>query len=241
MAMRIVEAEPRSEFGKGPNRRLRAKGLIPAVVYGGKKPTVSLAISPKELISILRSELGANTIFELRLRGQDSRESVMVREYQLEPVGHGLLHADLVRIAMDQALTVHVHVELIGTPVGVKTQGGVLEFVSRTVDVSCLPGDIPEKIEVDVSELTIGKLIRVGELTLPPKVKLVSDPGVVIAHVVAPRAEAAPEEAAVAAPAEPTEPEVIKRGKQVAEEEGTKGAKPGKESRETREKEKEEE
>ncbi len=238
MAIRVVEAEPRDEFGKGPNRRLRTKGLIPAVVYGDKKETVPVAISPKELIGILRSELGANTIFELRVRGREQREQVMVKEYQLEPIGHSLLHADLVRIAMDHLLTVHVHVELTGTPVGVKTQGGSLEFVTRSVDISCLPADIPEKIEVEVSELAIGKLIRAGELTLPPQVKLVSDPGLVIAHVVAPRAEveAVPAEAA-AAPAEALEPEVIKRGKQVAPEE--EGGKPAKGAKEKEKKEKE--
>lgn len=222
--MRVVEAEQRRAFGKGANRKLRAQGLIPAIVYGERKEPVSLAIDPNILIDILRSDSGVNTIFELQLKGSQSNENVMVKDYQLEPVEHKLLHADLIRVAMDHALTVNVPIELSGTPVGVKQQGGLLDFVTRAVVLSCLPADIPDKIEVDVSELAIGGLIRVSELKLSDKVKLLTDPEIVIAHVVAPKAEVEPEPAAV--PAEAAEPEVIKRGKAgTVEEEPAKGSK----------------
>jgi large subunit ribosomal protein L25 len=218
MEKMVVEAEPRASFGKGANRKLRAKGMIPAVVYGEKRDVISVAIDPKVLIRILRSDAGANTIFDLQVKGSKGTENVMVKDYQLEPVEHKLLHADLIRVAMDHALTLSVHVELIGTPIGVKQEGGMLDFVSRAVEVSCMPADIPEKIKADVSELGLGQLIRAGELELPERVTLLSDPGLVIAHVEAPKIEEEPEAEVVPEEGEAAEPEVIKKGKAEAEE-----------------------
>lgn len=194
MASIVMEAEPRSSFGKGPNRRLRAAGKVPAILYGNGEAAVALAVDPKEVVGVIRSHGGVNTIFELRVKGVKGRESVMIKDYQLEPVGHRLLHTDLIRVAMDKELSLHVSVELTGTAVGVKTGGGMLDFVTRTVEVACLPKDIPETLVIDVSKLDIGDYIRAAELPLPKGVALISDPNVVIAHVLAPRAEAVAEE-----------------------------------------------
>jgi large subunit ribosomal protein L25 len=226
----VVEARPRADFGKNVNRRLRAQGLIPGVLYGAKKKAVPVAVSPKEIGTILRSASGENTLFDLQLDG--SRLKVIVKEFQVEPIKGRLLHADFYEVALDQALEVTVHMELTGVPVGVKVEGGVLDFVTRELEVECLPTDIPEKIVVDVSELALGKHIRVSDIKVPGKVKVLTDPDVVIAHVVAPRAEevvAAPE--AVAAPVEgeaAAEPEVIKKGKTTAEGEAEEKEKPEK-------------
>jgi len=215
----VVSAQNRTEKGKNVNRRLRAQGFIPGVLYGAKKDAVPVAVSPKEIGSILRSATGANTLFDLDLGG--SRRKVILKEFQVEPIKGRLLHADFYEVALDQTLEVDVHVEIHGVPVGVKVQGGVLDIVTRELRVECLPTDIPEKIVVDVSELEMGKHIRVSDLKIPDKVKVLTEPDVVVVHVVAPRAEeeVAPA-AAEAVPAEGAavaEPEVIKKGKAVAE------------------------
>lgn len=210
----VVPAQSRTESGKNVNRRLRAKGLIPGVVYGAKKETTPVAVSPKEITTILRSASGENTLFDLDLGGK--RRKVILKEFQVEPVKGSLLHADFYEVALDRMLQVKVHVEVQGTPVGVKVQGGILDFVTRELEIECLPTDIPERISVDVSHLELGKHLRVSELQLPAKLKVLTEPDVVIAHVVTPRAEeeapaAAPEVAAEGVAA--AEPEVIKKGK----------------------------
>ena len=222
----VIEAEPRAAFGKGPNRRLRAQGMIPAIVYGEGGDTVPVSVDPGDITRILRSHAGSNTIFELRIKGKEDTQNVMIKDYQLEPVEHGLLHADLIRVAMDHAITVSVHVELTGTPVGVKNQGGLLDFITRSVEITCLPRDIPETIVADVTDLTIGQHLRAGDLRLADTVTLETEPGLVIAHVIAPKKAEEEEEAAAAAEEaaeEAAEPEVIKKGK--AEEAGEEGSK----------------
>jgi len=214
----VVAAEKRTETGKNVNRRLRSRGLIPGVLYGAKSETTPVSVSPKEIGTILRSAAGENTLFDLDLGG--SRRRVILKEFQVEPVKGRILHADFYEVALDKILEVKVHVELQGLPVGVKVQGGILDFVTRELEIECLPADIPEKIVVDVSELELGKHIRVGDLTPPEKVKFLTDPGLVVAHVVTPRAEEVAPAAAEAVPAEgeaPAEPEVIKKGKAEAE------------------------
>ena len=205
MASMVVEAEPRSSFGKGPNRRLRASGKVPAILYGSAKAAVPLAVDPEQVVNIIRSHGGVNTIFELSVKGVKGSESVMIKDYQLEPVDHDLLHADLIRIAMDKEMTLSVTVELTGTAVGVKTGGGMLDFVTRAVDVSCLPKDIPETIVADVNGLDIGDYIRVSDLEMPEGVTIISEGNVVLVHVLAPKAEEVEEpteeEAAAAAAA----------------------------------------
>ena len=214
----VVTAQNRQETGKNVNRRLRVKGLIPGVLYGSKKKPVPVSVSPKEIGSILRSKTGENTLFDLELDG--SRRTVILKEFQLEPIKGSLLHADFYEVALDKPLQVSVHVELVGTPVGVKVQGGIVDWVTRELEIESLPRDIPEKITVDISNLEIGKHVRVADIKAPDKVTILTEPDIVIAHVVAPRAE---EEVAPAAEAAPTaegavaEPEVIKKGKAVAE------------------------
>jgi large subunit ribosomal protein L25 len=207
----VVAAQSRTESGKNVNRRLRASGFIPGILYGEKKAAQALSVSPKEIVAILRSASGANTLFDVELEG--ARRKVILKDYQVEPIKGRLLHADFYEVALDKELDVMVHIELTGVPVGVKVQGGILDFVTRELSVSCLPTDIPEKISVDVAGLEMGKHIRVSDLTIPAKVRVNTDSDVVVAHVVAPRAEEAPVAAEVAATeATGTEPEVIKKG-----------------------------
>jgi large subunit ribosomal protein L25 len=216
----VVAAESRTDTGKNANRRLRAAGKIPGILYGtGRSPT-PVAVSPKDIGGILRSATG-------------TRRKVILKECQLEPVRNRLLHADFYEVALDKALEVKVHVELRGTPVGVKTQGGILDFVTRELEISCLPMDIPGKIEVDVSYLEMGKHLRVSEIKIPERVKILTDPDVVIANVVAPRAEeevapAAEAAAPVEGEAAASEPEVIKKGKAPEAEAEAKAEKPEK-------------
>ena len=230
-----LDAKKRDGRGKNEARRLRVAGRIPAVVYGARKEGqapegVPVAVDPKEVLRILHSESGANTLINLTLDGGESR--VMVRDFQLDPVTHQLLHADFYQLAMDKAIIVSVPVVVKGEPAGVKQQGGLLDFVTRDIQVQCLPTDIPEKIEVDVSELMLHQSIRVRELAQSPKWKTITDGETMLVHVVMPKAEesAATTEAAAegvaAAPAAgaaaPAEPEVIKKGKTEEKEEKEK-------------------
>ena len=228
-----LDAKKRDGRGKNEARRLRASGQVPAVVYGARKEGelpegVPVAVDPKELLRILHSESGANTLINLKLDGRESR--VMVREYQLDPVTHQLLHADLYQLAMDKAIIVSVPIVVKGEPVGVKQQGGLLDFVTRDIQVQCLPTDIPEHIDVDVSELALHQSVRVKDLAQGAKWKTVTDGETMLVHVVMPKAEesaatteaAAAEGAAPAAGAAPAEPEVIKKGKTEKEEEAPK-------------------
>ena len=232
----VVAAESRTETGKNVNRRLRTRGLIPGVLYGAKKEAVPVAVSPKEITSILRSKTGENTLFDLEIGG--SRRKVILKEFQVEPIKGSLLHADFYEVALDKTIEVKVHIEVTGVPVGVKVEGGLLDFVTRELEIECLPSDIPEKITVDVSELGMNQSIRVSDLKVPEKVKMLSEPDLVVVHVVPPRAEE--EVAAVAAPAEGeaavAEPEVIKKGKPA--EEGAVAEAPAKEEKKAEKKEK---
>jgi large subunit ribosomal protein L25 len=219
-----LQAEKREGRGKNEARRLRARGRIPAVVYGAEKNTaVEIAVDPKMLLRILHSESGVNTLIGLQGVGAaGSSTRVLVKEYQLDPIHHKLLHADFYQVAMDKALTVTVPVILKGEAKGVKQQGGIVDFVHREIEIECLPGDIPENITVDVSELLLHEGIRVRDLqTEGAKWKPTSDADMMIVHVVAPKAEEVPAaaEAAVAAPTAPAEPEVIKKGKPEKEDE----------------------
>ena len=217
-----VEGKVREERGKNPARRARRAGEIPAVLYGAKKEPVVLSVNAKQLSRILRSESGHNTIFTVKVADQNE-ERAMLKDWQVDPVSGTLLHADLLRIAMDVRMRVKVPVHTFGDPQGVKLQGGVFETVTREVEIECLPTDIPEEIRVDVTELLIGKQLRAADLPLDPnKMKLVTDPQRVIAHVVTLKKEEEPAaaEAAVATETAPAEPEVIKKGKKEEEGEG---------------------
>jgi large subunit ribosomal protein L25 len=219
-----LQAETREGRGKNEARRLRARGRIPAVVYGADKgKAVEIAVDPKMLLRILHSESGVNTLIGLQLGGGATR--VLVKEYQLDPIDHKLLHADFYQVAMDKTITVTVPIVLKGEAKGVKQQGGIVDFVNREIEIEVLPGDIPENISVDVSELMLHEGIRVRDLqTEGSKWNATSDPDLMIVHVVPPRAEevaAVPDVAAVGAVA-PAEPEVIKKGKLEKPEEAEK-------------------
>ena len=228
-----LEAVKREGRGKNEANRLRTSGRIPGVVYGtpskGKAPEgVAVAVDPKALLRILHSDSGANTLITLSLDGGQSR--VMVKEYQLDPITHHLLHADFYQLAMDKAITVTVPIVIKGEPKGVKLQGGLLDFVTRDIQVQCLPTDIPENIPVDVSELMLHQSIRVKDLATSAKWKTVTDGETMLVHVVMPKAEEAATETAAAegaaapaaAGATPAEPEVIKKGKTDKDEEAPK-------------------
>jgi large subunit ribosomal protein L25 len=220
----ILEATPRETFGKNEARRTRRAGRVPAVLYGaagdgvGKEAT-PIEVDPKALLRILHSDSGANTLISLKLAGAgDAR--VLVKEYQLDPVTRQVLHADFYRVAMDRTIQVTIPVIVRGEPKGVKQQGGILEFVRREIEIECLPGDIPENVEADVSELMVHQGVRVRDIATNPKWKPVSELDMMLVHVILPKAEEAPAapEAAVA-PAAPAEPEVIKKGKKEEAEE----------------------
>jgi large subunit ribosomal protein L25 len=223
MAQIIVQGAPRKERGKNEARRLRQGGNVPAVLYGGKGEALTLAVNAKQVAAILRSSTGHNTLFQVDLAGK--QEPAIVKDWQVDPVSGRLLHVDLLRVAMDVRMKVKVPVHTFGDPSGVKVQGGVFEVVAREVEVECLPGDIPTEFRVDVSGLMLNQSVRAGDLEFDKnKIRLLTDPTSVLAHVVALRVEEEkPAEAAVPGAA-PAEPEVIKKGKK--EEEGEEGAEP---------------
>jgi len=213
-----ITAEPRETRGKNEARRLRVKGLAPGVLYGANGPSVALAVSPKEVSKILRSSTGHNTIFTLALEGGESTPAMIV-DWQSDPVKDSLLHVDLKRIDLTKRIDVKVRVQTTGEPQGVKIQGGLLEVITREVEIECLPNEIPDSFTVDVSQLMIGQNLRAGDIPLTGSMKLISSAEQVIAHCVAMKAEeepAAAVEGAVEAAA-PAEPEVIKKGKKEEE------------------------
>jgi len=225
----IVEAQPRDgERSKNIARRLRKTGKVPAVVYGAKKDTVPVTVDPRQITRILTSESGHNTIFDLQLGGE--RSKVMIVDWQYEPIKGTLLHIDLKRIAMDQTLRVKVPVQLNGVPEGVKTQGGILEQVLREVEIECLPGDIPTHLEVDVTSLVFGQVLRVADLPhATGKLKFVTEEQQAVAHITSVKeAPAATAEVTAEAAGTPAEPEVIKKGKQETAEEGAEAKPEGK-------------
>ena len=229
----VVTANPRTgKFNKNAARRVRAAGKIPAVLYGAGHEAVAVEVDPKHITKILFSETGHNTIFDVDL-GDKSPVKAMIVEWQREPIKDRLIHIDLKRIAMDKVLTVSVRVKLIGVPAGVKTAGGVLDQVMREVEIECLPVDIPNHIDVDVTNLNLFDVLRVSDLPHSDKIKYLDAEDATVAHVIAIREEAAPAaegEAAAAAGAEgaaaPSEPEVAKKGKAEAAPEAGAAKKP---------------
>ncbi len=218
-----MQAVAREAKTKNHARRVRKAGRVPAVIYGAGKDPATISLDPKQIAAILHSETGHNTIFEVELDGE--RAKAMIIDWQYEPIKGALLHCDLKRIAMDQRLRVSVPIVLKGEAKGVKQEGGILEQVTREVELECLPGDIPGHIDVDVTDLGFGTVIRVSDLPHGEgKLRFLTDENVPVAHVIAVKEQvvattepgAAPEAAAAA----PAEPEVIKKGKAEAEEEG---------------------
>jgi large subunit ribosomal protein L25 len=224
----VVEAAARSKRGKNENRRLRATGKVPAVLYGGKGDAITLSVNAKQLGAIFRSQSGHNTLFQVDLGGK--HEPAILKDWLVDPVTGNLLHVDLLRVAMDVRMRVKVPVHTFGEPAGVKQQGGVYEIVTREVEIECLPADIPTEFKADVSALMMGEQLRAKDLAVDTKLKLLTDPERVLAHVVALRVEEEkPVDAVAAEAATPAEPEVIKKGKKEVEgEEGEEADAKGK-------------
>jgi len=220
----LLEAQPRTPGTKNDARRVRRGGKVPAVIYGAGKAALPVSVDPRQVTRILHSQTGHNTVFDLTVDGE--RTKAMIVDWQYEPIKGSLLHIDLKRIAMDQKLRVNVPIELVGEPAGVKQQGGILEQITREVEVECLPGDIPNQIELDVSELVFSVVLRIADLPKSDKVKFLSDPDQPVAHIISIKEEEVPTADAVAgeAAAAPAEPEVMKKGKQETEGEGTEAA-----------------
>jgi large subunit ribosomal protein L25 len=209
-----LEVEQREALGNNASRRVRAGGMVPAVVYGDGKDTVPIQIHRKTLLDLLKAQDRENSIFLLKLAGKERH--AMIRELQIDPVSRQIIHIDFQRVDMKQKIRVQVPIELIGTPFGVKTEGGMLDFVTREVHVECLPGDIPKKLTFDVSELHVGQHAEVARLTIPKGVTLLDEGHRVFVSVSHIKVEAEPAEAtAVTTEVAPTgaEPEVIKKGK----------------------------
>jgi len=212
-----IVAEPRQSRGKNEARRLRARGMAPAVVYGAKLDAIPVSLSPKEVRKILNSTTGHNTIFNVAVSGGETTP-VMIVDWQSDPVRETLLHVDLKRIDLTKRMAVKVPVHTTGEAKGVKIQGGLFEIVTREIEIECLPNEIPDGFTVDVSELMIGQNLRASDIPVTGSLKLLSPPDQVIAHVVTMKAEevapATPEAGAAPVAAEP---EVIKKGKKEEE------------------------
>lgn len=211
----IIEVHKREETGDGPCRRLRESGWVPGVVYGGGRETLPIRIEKKPLLEALEQGAGENRVFLLKLIGTDKSRHTMIRDMQIDPVSRRILHIDFQRVLLDAKLRVKVRIELSGTAFGVKNEGGIVDFVSREIEVECLPTLIPQVIDVDLTDLHVGDHVSAGQLRLADGVTLIGDPERIIVSVAHARVEA--EGAEGAAAAEGKEPEVIKRGKPVEE------------------------
>lgn len=233
-----IKGEKREAFGKSASRRLRRNGMIPVILYGAKSVNVPLTLNKKDVFQILRSEAGENTVFEVSFNSET--RNAMIKELQKNPVTDEIIHADLIQIAMDKAIRVSVPVVTVGDAVGVKTEGGFVDFITREIEIECLPQDIPEHIEIDISGLHLRQSFKIGEVVLPGGSKLVSDPEGILVHIEVPakEEEVVVEEEEEEVIGEEEEPEVIKKEKPEEEEKETKiEAKEGEE----KEKEKKEE
>ena len=213
----VVVAKPREgKFNKNAARRVRVAGKIPAVIYGPGSEPVAIEVDPKQISRILFSETGHNTIFDVEIGGKVAAKAMIV-DWQREPIKDQLIHIDMKRIALDKTLRVSVRVKLLGIPVGVKAEGGILDQVLREVEIECLPADIPSHIDVDVNELGLHGVLRVSDLPHSDKISYMNAEDATVAHVVSIREEAAPAADAVAAAVGTAEPEVAKKGKTEAD------------------------
>jgi len=215
----VLNAEVRERKGKEIARKLRAKGMIPAVFYGPRSESLALMVDPKELSRTLKTEAGENVIIDLTIRnGQESlQKTVMIKEVQTHPLQRRMLHADFYEVSMEQMVTVDVPVHLLGKAEGVKA-GGILDQVLRAIQIQCLPGEIPRSIDVNVDALKIGDSVHVREVQLE-KGKILTDPNFTIASVVPPAAEAKPAEEAAPAEGAEAEAETKEEGEKKEKEE----------------------
>lgn len=213
----LVKGEKREAFGKNASRRIRREGRVPAVLYGASVDTIALTLDKKEIFSILKSETGENTLFKVSFDSE--KRDAMIKDIQADPVTDELLHVDLIQIAMDKAIRVDVPVDLVGEAVGVKTEGGFVDFISREIEVECLPKDIPEQIVVDISGLHLHQSLKIGNIQAPEGTRFTSELETVIVLIQAPTKEEGVEVEAEEIIAEGEEPEVIKKEKPEEEEE----------------------
>jgi large subunit ribosomal protein L25 len=223
-----IKCEKRDVFGKNASRRLRREGKVPAVLYGRNEPSTHLVIQKKDIFGILRSESGENTIFKTSFDSE--YKDTMIKEFQADPVTDEILHIDLILIAMDKAVRVSVPIIVEGEAVGVKTEGGFVELITREVEVECLPGDIPEYIEVDISDLHLHQSIKIEEMKFPKGVENMSDPQTLVVLIEAPAKEEEivkeeEDEEEVEVMAEGEQPEVIKKEKEEEEKKGQEAPK----------------
>jgi large subunit ribosomal protein L25 len=217
MAELTLEVARREEAGKGAAGRLRRQGKVPAVVYGGHRETVPITVDRKAVTDLIqKSEHGVRSIFLLKMAGTDQQRHAMIKEIQIDPISRKMTHIDFIRVLMDEVVRTTVPIHVNGTPIGVK-EGGLLDFQVRELHVECLPNAIPDKIDVDISGLGMHQYIRISELTVPERVKILDDPDRVVVGVTHLRAEAEPTPEAVPVEEVPAEPEVIARGKKPEE------------------------
>jgi large subunit ribosomal protein L25 len=219
-----IEVEQRNQLGKGPNRRLRAAGFLPAVVYGGGKDSLAITVDRSVVLQLLKQGGGENAVFLLKLSGTGKSRHTMVRKIDVDPVSRQIMHIDFQRVLLDQKVKVQVSIELDGEPEGVKNEGGVLDFITREIEVECLPTDIPQTIVVDVSELHLGQHLEVKDLQVPSGVDVLDEAQKVIVSIahsrVAESLEAEEEEEELLE-AGMEEPEVIGRESEAESEETT--------------------
>ncbi len=218
-----IKGDKRELFGKNASRRMRKEGKIPVILYGPDIENAPLILERKDVFMILKSESGENTVFKVSF---DSKTiDTMIKEIQRDPVTDEILHADLIQIAMDKAIRVSVPIVSVGEAVGVKAEGGFVDFVTREIEIECLPADIPDHIEIDVSDLHMNQSLQVEDITPPEGVEIISEPSTVIVHIEAPMAEEEVVEEEVEEEeiiGEEEEPEVIKKEKEKEEEEEEK-------------------
>jgi large subunit ribosomal protein L25 len=225
MANIELEVERREAIGKNNARRARAAGKVPAIVYGAKKETVPIYVNSRALTTVFREGAGENAIYLLKMAGTDKARHAMIKEINRDPISRKVLHIDFVRVLMDIRVRVSVALELAGSPIGVRQDGGILDFVTREIEIECLPNDIPARISVDVSEIGMGQSMRVSQIQTLPGIKILEDAEKVIAHVAHPAKEEEVAVPGVEAEAVPVEPEVIKKGKLETEETPEEGKK----------------
>ncbi len=223
-----IKGEIRNVFGKNASRRIRQEGMIPVILYDADTVSIPLTLNKKDVFAILKAETGENTIFKISFNSET--RNTMIKELQRDPVTDEILHADLIQIVMDNIISVSVPIVLVGEAVGVKAEGGFVDFVTREVEIECLPKDIPEQLEIDISSLHLHQSLKIEDLSSPGEITLVSDPNTVVVLIHAPTKEEFEVEEIEEEIVAEEEPEVIKKEKPEEEE---------KEKKEKEEKEKE--
>lgn len=209
----MIKAEKRTVFGKNASRRLRREGKIPVILYGASVESVPLIVEKTDIFKIIRSESGENTIFKVAI--DSGTQNVMIKEIQADPVTDEILHTDLIQIAMDKAVQVSIPIIFQGEAIGVKTEGGFVDVITRELEVECLPQDIPENVVLDISELHLNQSLKVKDIMIPESVEMLSDPDTVVVHIAVPHEEeeVVEEEEEEVLIGEEEEPEVIKKEK----------------------------